>query len=255
MTRFSAAPRLPLLSVVVPASGRSERLPGADGCPKQLRRFAWRGAQLTMMEHAVRSLVSPGVDVHFAIRVEHRQFLTTELADSPYVHHTWDSRGQAETVLGVLRASWQSVGRGPVLVLNCDAGWEPWTLPHLVACGRSTGTAPSCAVFRAPPEEASRWSYVDGCPVFHRAAEKVAIGTHALAGAYYFPDAYALRRELELMMPPRHVQFSHEPQMSEVLAQMPGAKHAHEIPRAEWYDWGTATALEAFLRGQPEAFS
>lgn len=183
-------------------------------------------------------------DLTLVIRTDHAPYLR------PPVYHRrtrvhWLNKptaGQAETLLLAM----EETPNEEIMVVNCDQGFAPGLLDRLVSEGRSA-SMPAALTFKAGPEEATRWSYVEDHPLFFDAEEKKAIGPMALAGAYYFPDSRLLKQCL-ILATSWATKNGTEPYISGVYGFMPKNKLSVEIRREDCYDWGTPEAFERFNR-------
>lgn len=151
------------------------------------------------------------------------------------------TRGQADTLYRALEYS--TIYDQEVMVVNCDQGFAPGILDRLALAGRNSWLC-TALTFPAEPQEAARWSYVNSHPHFQFAAEKQAVGTHALAGAYYFPNSKMLAKNLIRLL---NGTTSTEPYISQVYDHFIGNKLSVPIRRKDWYDWGTPEAFTSFL--------
>lgn len=235
-----------MLTVVILACGDSKRfreIYGGSYPPKQFLEFraAADADPCQMWENVLHGLRTEA-EVSLVLRTDHGGYRRTPRRRGP-VQRCWidgETRGQADTLriaLGGLAA------KSDLLVVNCDAGFAPGLLDAVVAKGRTTDSI-AALTFPAGKEEASRWSYIDDHPYFHQAAEKTALGTHALAGAYYFPRVDELEAALVRVCDERRYK---EPYISQAFGYIPSAKLSVEIDRKDWYDWGTPEALERFI--------
>lgn len=199
-----------------------------------------------MWETAVENLKEP-TSVFVVVQERHRKYLRKVYRLATEIWLPRPTSGQAATLrealvfLQALRSG-MMFADDELLVVNCDNGFAPGLLDRLVKQGRDW-SLPAALTFPAPPEEADRWSYVDGHPQFQEAMEKQCCGTHALAGAYYFPQRWALHEAVD-----EAVDFTlgtgHEPYVSHVFACLLGPKISVECRREDWYDWGTPEALQ-----------
>lgn len=233
-----------MLTTLVLAAGESKRFVGYP-MPKQFITFAMNSSEqlLQMWENAISSVMTP-CRRYVAVRTTARQHYKPLTPASMVVVPV--TTGQATTLQAALKAFDELGNLGEeLLVVNCDQGFAPGLLDRLVNVGR-TEQLPAAVTFPAAPEECNRWSYVDGHPVFYEAAEKRAIGTHALAGAYYFPDRRTLAESLDEAID-WTAGTGWEPYVSHLYQFLLAPKISVECRREDLYDWGTPEALNAFL--------
>lgn len=247
-----------MLTTLVLAAGVSKRFFDVFGPhypPKQFLSFKATTAAdpAQMWENAIRS-VTLDDRLYVAFREDHRLWLTAPVRrrDAGWI---WlaPTQGQADTMLQALRAIPQE---GELLVVNCDNGFAPGVLNRLVHEGRHYH---SVAAITMQVSGEHRWSWVDGHPRFHSAAEKRMISPFALAGAYYFPsleEAHvcverAVNSACETMINAQTGEatlHAREPYLSEMFRWLPDPKISVEIDKNHFYDWGTPAALNDFIR-------
>jgi len=236
-----------VITTVVLAAGESKRFPD-HSTPKPFIKFRVPPARnpSQMWENAINNLTIP-TDVYLALRTDHYQY-SIEATSRHDIRALWldPTPGQAATLEAVIQAFIQrGLNIEELLVVNCDQGFAPGILDRLVQRGREGGV--TCALtFQAPPQEHYRWSYVDGHPQFNEAAEKRVVGTHGLAGAYYFPNLHRLYKAVRLATAQAE-ELDEEPYISQIFQHIPFLKFSLEIRREDWYDWGTSQALKKFL--------
>ena len=219
-----------LSTVIVPAAGKSQRFAdaGIEG-HKALIKFHWRNHHGTMFDHILRDLEKDhliwigvnGLDV-FTVR--------------DYVVDVGLTEGQADTVHRMLLKLNKN---GPVLVLNCDAGFD-YPLELFEQQCMSTGLAYGALVF--PGNEERQYSYVDNYPLFLSAAEKNPISSWAMAGAYWFSSSKELASvfEHQFLNGTKH---SGEFYLSGTFQMMRGPGLAVAMERKQLHVWGTPEDL------------
>lgn len=234
-----------MLNVMVLACGASTRFP-SHTIPKQFIEFPvypdatprqmWRNTIAGLREQVRVHLITLK-DFHLMVDPGDANVVCLDM-----------SRGQAETVyFGLLRIRPVPRGRDPVLIVNCDNGFAPGLLDKLLTEGRFQNI-PAALTFQ---QTGRRWSYVDGHPTFGSAIEKPSADfgqTHALAGAYYFPDVDELTKQLGWNMRRMYPENQGEPYLSQVYRHIPGLKWSCEVRRDDVYDWGTEKSLGDFIR-------
>lgn len=227
-----------MLITLVLAAGEAKRFVGYQR-PKQ---FLTVGNS-QMWEAAIDSLTLKN-ELYVVIQDRHKQYFKRAFRLATEILLPRPTVGQADTLKqGLLHV--QNSRRetdDEVLVVNCDNGFAPGLLDRLVVYGRRQ-ERPAALTFPATVEEQHRWSYVDGHPEFSTAEEKIAIGTHALAGAYYFPNRIYLQDACD-----EAVDWvsgtGREPYLSRVYEFLLSPKLSIECRREDMYDWGTPEALE-----------
>lgn len=231
-----------LITTLVLACGDSKRFKGYY-IPKQFLEFPMppRGVVGQMWENVLDGLTVPS-EIVLAMRHDHSKFYAPRHRKAGFVQLE-RTLGQADTLLQALEFT--ALFSKDILVVNCDNGFAPGLLDRLVIDGQRLGCT-AALTFPAGPEEQDRFSFVDGHPRFTVAAEKRAIGSHALAGAYYFPDAKqvvdATFRAIE-----RIRNTGWEPYISHIFDYIPGTKASLDIRREDCYDWGTSESFKAYL--------
>lgn len=226
------------VNVLIPAAGGSRRFAEAGiSLPKGLIRFRWRqSAPRTMIEHVACRDNRLSQSAHFYVGMSDSLGVDPRWNACPMpkvdVGHT---RGQAETVLRMLRAL--KIDDEPVLVLNSDCGFTYPLSTFIMQAGAFVGAA---LVFQS----ASRaYSYVRGMPLFYSAQEKEPISRWAMAGAYFFPRAGVLREAIERQIGANH-QHAGEFYLSGSLTYMVGEEMlAVPMEREQWHCWGTPEDL------------
>lgn len=245
------------IPVVVLAAGESTRLPGKT--PKPFRDVQFAGQTAQMWEQSIAAL-RMSARVHLAMREDDAKwFRATERRTMTELMLMQPTSGQAHTLLRALDVmrnrtlTWQDHDIPDVLVVNCDQGFSGDRLDQLVRLGRMADY-PVAVTTHATEDERERWSFVDqgtvprmdGLPTFVRAAEKRYLDVpRALAGAYYFPLRSHLFAAVRCAVD-RTYGTGWEPYISHAFEFYTGHKIAMDIPRHEWFDWGTARALEAY---------
>lgn len=194
-----------------------------------------------MWEATLENLTIPCA-TFVAVQEKHRRFLTRKirLATEIWLKPTL---GQADTLRQSLKflEALRRESDDELLVVNCDLGFAPGLLDRVVLAGQAYDR-PSALTFPATAAEQSRWSYVDGHPWFQEAEEKRAVGTHALAGAYYFPSRTFLAEAVDEAVD-WNLGTGHEPYISHVYQFLLTNKISVECRREDLYDWGTPEAL------------
>lgn len=231
------------LPVIVLACGDSKRFQESYKIPKQFLNFAAHPFESAQMWQNALNGFQEVHRTYVAVRKDHHLFLDPNGDVTPI----WlpPTAGQADTALMAveeLRKVYQQFD--DILLVNCDQGFAPGVLDALVRTGRRE-QLPAAITFRASADEASRWSYVNDHPTFDIAAEKAAIGSHALAGAYYFNDIDLLVHSLDRVVN-HSFRNSLEPYISGVYDFMNRAKISVEVRRDDVYDWGTIEGFEQF---------
>lgn len=235
-----------MLTTLVLAAGESKRFLGFR-TPKQFLEMPTDGPQ--MWENVLEWLSVP-CNTFLALQERHRHFYRKRYRFTMEIWLPKPTTGQADTLRQSLQFldALRGTSQDDILVVNCDQGFAPGLLDRLVSHGRDHGW-PAALTFPAGLDEVFRWSYVDGHPQFQEAAEKEAIGTHALAGAYYFPDRMALHEAVDEAV---HWTASRgqEPYVSHVYQFLLTPKVSVECRREDLYDWGTPEALERWRKSQ-----
>lgn len=231
------------ITVVILAAGRGTRFKGY-GVPKPFVSF-----RLPTQEDG-KQMWQQSVD---SLTISHRLAPIFCRDDIPFMTprfvNTWPlwierTDGQAISLLDGLASLLDSNRHvsSDLLVVNCDAGYAPGVLDHLVVTGRQSGRI-GAVTFEATESEQDRWSYVDDHPQFRNCAEKRFLSPNALAGAYYFPDAQALYLATAVTVREMYG-TGWEPYVSHVINHYSGWKNSCRIRREDWYDWGTKEAFE-----------
>lgn len=257
-----------MLTTLVLGAGESRRFRdkyGEDYPPKQFLQFQpHRRAQPAQMWENVTYGLTIQSRFYAAFQHRHAHWLMDSRRQPTAYVWLQPTRGQADTLLQALR-------RIPcvdeLLVVNCDNGFGHGALNRLVQEGRYHRQTAALTMLREGQYNEKRWSFVDGHPAFHRAAEKRMLTPMALAGAYYFQHAeeavYAAERTVDhafdvetmhMVTPesPRYVNIDsvrlREPYVSEMFQWMPEQKLSVEIDPDDFYDWGTPDSLNGFVQ-------
>lgn len=249
-----------MLTTLVLAAGYSQRFRekyGPDYPPKQFLQFRpTRRADPAQMWENVTHGLSMGSRFYAAFQHQHAHWLRDSRRQPTAYVWLHPTRGQADTLLQALR---RIPCPDELLVVNCDNGFGHGVLNRLVQEGRHHRQVAAVTMLR---RNEKRWSFVDGHPTFHRAAERRMLTPFALAGAYYFPNAdeamYAAERAvanayeespmtLDGSPVPTSVRLR-EPYISEMFGWMPDPKLSVEIDPGHFHDWGTPETLNVFVQ-------
>lgn len=230
-----------LCKVLIPACGKSERFKAVTKVPKGVLRFSWKRSHMTMIEHISSVLPErwPKWVVHRTDEAEDfRRRLPTEIG----LIGTHVTNGQADTVFQAL--SMVNVGED-LIVLNCDNAIVDLT--RSVRWFRNWNADCGAVTFE-DPDRSGRYGYVDKYPHFTRGAEKEALSSFALAGAFYFKNKTVYERAFRAAdrahRPLRGPFTNYEIYISQLFEHIEGVKIASWIERAALHEWGSWQQLQ-----------
>lgn len=228
-------------TVIVPAGGSSRRFKEAGiELPKGLIRFRCTGDNTpyprTMIEHVLDHEWLDGLKTIVATRAEEGEQFAASLPDAWTVCAIPETQGQADTVRRTIVA--EQI-QGPVLVVNSDNRID---YPLMALCQQGQNYAAATLVFTGSGDTA--YSYVEEFPLFQAAHEKTPCSPWAIAGAFYFRDAQALKKAIESQ---RDASETHagEYYLSGAMSHLTMGldKLAVVMPRTMLRGWGTPEEL------------